>query len=632
MKHVGFGGTPVAKLQSATHPNCNPNSIVRGLNQSIMIIRVQTNIGIWRVDDLDAATATAEDVLSGIAKTRPHVVYEKPLSKDPRCEQVLDATQSLSSQGLGHGSMIHCRVDASTCAENTVDGEARTFLAARANRGKSQQGDEGVGGQEQKKMEAVSLLDSDDEVEYVATTNAARKSLPKNDNKSAHPFIPFRLLETTTSRSIPSNDPKNKYVCTLREMLGIGGSGRTKKYDWLFVFNFLIDFSYLMEQVPELLQFRRVVVFYGQENPLDPMIQNQWRQMLPTGNTVEFKFLCPKNPPNSPSNPFPIKFPYGCHHTKMFLMGYLENGQSMCRVVVHTANLTQSDVEYMTQGKKRKVFDLCVFSCDWKVCGMHYLALEVLMNPRAPFTGAYCQNFPLKQDKSKVVKNPYKVQNPYKRKREDEPKKGNAKVSGWPYDEDDVPFEEDLVTYLESYHYLARQSWCAPADSTSSNRLSNRPMSWLQLIRQYDYSKACVVLIPSFPGRHKDDAYNNVGYLKLRKAIVENVCPHLEGKKQSAAKKPILCQFSSIGSLNEKWLSNFVSATDSSTTSSTDPIATATAKKSKSKKSNENEPELSSRVGIIWPTVEEVRTSVGGYSLGGVSIRRNLRSWKFSTL
>ncbi|KAL7531492.1 hypothetical protein ACHAXR_004076 [Thalassiosira sp. AJA248-18] len=89
-----------------------------------MIIRVRTNIGVWRVEGIDASTATTADVLAGIAKTRPHVVYEKSLSSDPRCDCPLDDAKPLSSQGLGHGSMIHCRVDASTCAENTVDGSA----------------------------------------------------------------------------------------------------------------------------------------------------------------------------------------------------------------------------------------------------------------------------------------------------------------------------------------------------------------------------------------------------------------------------------------------------------------------------------------------------------------------------
>ena len=89
-------------------------------NFRTMIIRVRTNIGVWRVENLDAATATTAHVLAGIAATRPHVVYERPLCTDARCELPLDEGLTLSSQGFGHGSMLHCRVDASTCAENTA--------------------------------------------------------------------------------------------------------------------------------------------------------------------------------------------------------------------------------------------------------------------------------------------------------------------------------------------------------------------------------------------------------------------------------------------------------------------------------------------------------------------------------
>lgn len=74
-------------------------------------------------------TAHVHDILSKIAETRPHVVYETPLSLDPKCECPLDSSKMLSQQqgqgctdGLQNGSMIYCRVDASTCAENTVSG------------------------------------------------------------------------------------------------------------------------------------------------------------------------------------------------------------------------------------------------------------------------------------------------------------------------------------------------------------------------------------------------------------------------------------------------------------------------------------------------------------------------------
>ena len=85
-----------------------------------MLIRVRCNVGVWRVDGLDPTTANVDDVLQGIAKTRPHVVYEKPLSRDPGCTSPLDPATTLESQNLGHGSMIHCRVDPTTCADVTT--------------------------------------------------------------------------------------------------------------------------------------------------------------------------------------------------------------------------------------------------------------------------------------------------------------------------------------------------------------------------------------------------------------------------------------------------------------------------------------------------------------------------------
>ena len=96
-----------------------------------MLIRIRSNIGLWRVDGLDEETARVADVLAGVAATRPHVVYEKPLSMDPACKEFVDPNQTLSEQGLRHGSMVHCRVDATTCAD-IADGE-RGPAKKRAN-------------------------------------------------------------------------------------------------------------------------------------------------------------------------------------------------------------------------------------------------------------------------------------------------------------------------------------------------------------------------------------------------------------------------------------------------------------------------------------------------------------------
>ena len=42
-----------------------------------MLIRVRTNVGVWRVDGLDASTAKVQNVMESIKKVRPYLVYEK---------------------------------------------------------------------------------------------------------------------------------------------------------------------------------------------------------------------------------------------------------------------------------------------------------------------------------------------------------------------------------------------------------------------------------------------------------------------------------------------------------------------------------------------------------------------------
>jgi nuclear protein localization protein 4 homolog len=92
-----------------------------------MIIRVRSNVGIWRVEGLEL-TSTGQDVLNDIAQSRPHVVYEKPLSFDPSCHEPLDLAMTLQSQSLRHGSMIHCRVDPASCADSALAGMSAASL------------------------------------------------------------------------------------------------------------------------------------------------------------------------------------------------------------------------------------------------------------------------------------------------------------------------------------------------------------------------------------------------------------------------------------------------------------------------------------------------------------------------
>eukprot|EP00571_Detonula_confervacea_P008544 CAMPEP_0172315746 /NCGR_PEP_ID=MMETSP1058-20130122/26143_1 /TAXON_ID=83371 /ORGANISM="Detonula confervacea, Strain CCMP 353" /LENGTH=515 /DNA_ID=CAMNT_0013029899 /DNA_START=34 /DNA_END=1581 /DNA_ORIENTATION=+ len=166
-----------------------------------MIIRVRTNIGVWRIEDLDASTSTTADILAGIAKTRPHVVYEKALSSDPRCDNPLDSTQPLSSQGLGHGGMIHCRVDASTCAENTVDGSS----SAAADGGAMDTGNKNEGAAASSGGNTKRIIDKDGSIKLVhaegpSTSGSANRGfrkglLPLRDMKMAWTLQEFTAMD-----------------------------------------------------------------------------------------------------------------------------------------------------------------------------------------------------------------------------------------------------------------------------------------------------------------------------------------------------------------------------------------------------------------------------------------------------
>jgi len=46
-----------------------------------MLIRVRTNVGLWRIENLDTKTTKTSHVLEGIKKTRPNVVFEKVRKK-----------------------------------------------------------------------------------------------------------------------------------------------------------------------------------------------------------------------------------------------------------------------------------------------------------------------------------------------------------------------------------------------------------------------------------------------------------------------------------------------------------------------------------------------------------------------
>jgi tyrosyl-DNA phosphodiesterase-1 len=81
-------------------------------------------------------------------------------------------------------------------------------------------------------------------------------------------------------------------------------------------------------------------------------------------------------------------------------------------------------------------------------------------------------------------------------------------------------------------------------------------------------------------------------------------------QKAERTKPPVLCQMSSLGYLNMKWLKKIYEAIDYQSTHGADPV------KDYGRVSKNRIP-LQNEIRIVWPTVEEIKNSVEGYHGGG---------------
>ncbi|CAJ2669974.1 unnamed protein product [Trifolium pratense] len=100
-----------------------------------------------------------------------------------------------------------------------------------------------------------------------------------------------------------------------------------------------------------------------------------------------------------------------------------------------------------------------------------------------------------------------------------------------------------------------------------------------------------VRLIASVPGYHSGNGLKKWGHMKLRSVLQE--CTFDEEFKKS----PLVYQFSSLGSLDEKWMVELASSMSAGLSKDKVPLGMG-------------EPQ------IIWPTVEDVRCSIEGYGAG----------------
>ncbi|KAI5430353.1 tyrosyl-DNA phosphodiesterase 1 [Lathyrus oleraceus] len=144
-------------------------------------------------------------------------------------------------------------------------------------------------------------------------------------------------------------------------------------------------------------------------------------------------------------------------------------------------------------------------------------------------------------------------------------------------------FENDLVEYLSALKW--------PEFSVNLPSLGNFSIC-PSFFKKFDYSDAMVRLIASVPGYHSGNGLKKWGHMKLRSVLQE--CTFNEEFKKS----PLVYQFSSLGSLDEKWMVELASSMSAGLSEDKVPLGMG-------------EPQ------IIWPTVEDVRCSIEGYAAGG---------------
>ncbi|KAK6932362.1 Tyrosyl-DNA phosphodiesterase I [Dillenia turbinata] len=143
-------------------------------------------------------------------------------------------------------------------------------------------------------------------------------------------------------------------------------------------------------------------------------------------------------------------------------------------------------------------------------------------------------------------------------------------------------FETDLVDYLSA---LKWPEFMVNLPSHGTFKINP------SFFKNFDYSSAAVRLIASVPGYHIGQNLNKWGHMKLRNVLQE--CTFDKEFQESS----LVYQFSSLGSLDDKWMAELASSMSSGFSEDKTPLGLGNPQ-------------------IIWPTVEDVRCSLEGYAAG----------------
>ena len=154
-------------------------------------------------------------------------------------------------------------------------------------------------------------------------------------------------------------------------------------------------------------------------------------------------------------------------------------------------------------------------------------------------------------------------------------------------------FERDFISYLEQVH--------------ASTKAETVLHQWIQTLKQYDFTSAEVVLLPSVPGRFTHQARYHWGIGKLHKTLLdENLLSEEEAYDSTDPRQDrLVVQCSSIGTMGKdaKLVQDYLHRM-------------YFQPKSTHKKGKNIELELK-HADIVWPTLQCVKDSFQGYASGG---------------
>ncbi|XP_071720314.1 tyrosyl-DNA phosphodiesterase 1 isoform X2 [Rutidosis leptorrhynchoides] len=143
-------------------------------------------------------------------------------------------------------------------------------------------------------------------------------------------------------------------------------------------------------------------------------------------------------------------------------------------------------------------------------------------------------------------------------------------------------FETDLIDYLGA---LKWPEFPIKLPELGDVRFNS------SFFKRFDYNSATVRLIASVPGYHTGSNVKKWGHMKLRSVLQDCIFDKM------FQNSPLIYQFSSLGSLDEKWMTEFAFSMSSGVSDDKKPLGLG-------------EPL------IVWPTVEDIRCSLEGYAAG----------------